>query len=389
MWQGVSAPSAVYYSGYTYLGWVNAGGDVMVMAISDALVASTPVTLHAALGGTTGNPDLHDSPSMIVEATTHKLIVAYSAHNGSHPLVRVSTSSLLSDPTLAGGFDTEVSIGASAQYTYASLVQNASGVIMLFIRSISSSTGSLVWFYSTDNGVTWLTPLHATIATVASTLIYWRIFGGGTSRIDIAITDTDRSDASPSSLYHCYLGFTGSVTDGIYKTDGTLIAAYGSGWPINPTSGTLVKNTASGPASPEDVLFTGGVPNIALMTYAASDVQKWVARWTGAAWQVDDVALTGGLNNGNRFQLGSAFRNGSPDGLYMPVKVGSYFELYKQISPDSGTTWNPTALTTGSSSNNFDPQPVASNGTAVYVIYAAGTYTSDHSYSAAIRGTAT
>ena len=241
MWSGKATPTVLNRGEYQYIGWLSNNGDVVVGVVYlpfRQLVRH--YVLHPSLGGVSGTPDLHDSPSLLIPDASQKLVVAYSAHSGSHPLVRMSVSSLDDDPMLANGFGAESSIGSSGDWTYMSLVQMGSGWCYLIGRSVIASKAYIGWFYSSDEGVTWNTPPSNLMAYGADHPkgVYFLVAGDGDSKLHIVSTDTNRADGTPSSLYHVYLGFTGHNADGLYQSDGTLIAAYAD-WPIDITDGTL------------------------------------------------------------------------------------------------------------------------------------------------------
>lgn len=388
--QMVSYPAAVRNGDYAYFGWVDGtSGDVKVCSFNlVTLTPGTPIVMHAALGGSSGSPDLHDSPSVMVEASTGKLLVGYSAHHGANPLLRRSANTVASDPNLLGGFLAEQTVGAAGDYTYISLIQltNVPNTVYLFCRNFAISTGRLGWFYSTDAGATWNAPLHNLICTISGKNLYHHIGTDGVGKVHVVITNTDRSDGDPSSLYHFYLEWLDFSTLSAYQSDGTLIAAYGAGWPFAPSAGTLVKNAADGPCHIEDVIVQpGGDPACVLMTYASSDTTQWVGRWTGT-WQVDSVAAAGGLVGSNRFLANGSFQLDDVDTIQMAKKVGSFFEVYRYTSADSGSTWTGAAVTSGSVADNFEVQRVVGADARLAMTFANGSYTSDSSFAVSIWG---
>ena len=394
MWSGKSAPSALLNGDYLYAGWVDGDtGDVMlgVWSLTTRALERT-IVLAAALGGVSGNPDLHDSPALLVPATSHKLVVAYSAHSGAHPLVRISTSSLDTDPTLADGMDSEAEVGAAGDWTYMSLVQMGSGWCYLLGRSVVAGRAYIGWFYSSNECVSWSTPLSHLMATGAndSKGIYFRVAGDGGVQLHVLATDTDRSVGSPSSLYSFYIGFTGSNMDGAYQTDGTLIALFAD-FPIDVIDGTLLHGTADGPCDPEDLAITSaGVPCAVYNTWdsGGADITHWMSLYAvvGGTWSEHEIVNSGGLNNGNARQVGASIENADPYRILVPRKVGSVLELTRQVSADDGATWEETALTHGSTVDNVTPQAVMGGDARCGAVFAQGTYTDDATFDMALRG---
>ena len=386
MWQGKSSPAALIVNGYLYAGWVNGSTGNVELLVWPLGGSPTSIDLHAALGGVDGSPDLHDSPSLLHHSNDH-LWVAYSAHDGAHPLLRRSVNTLTADPGLSGGFNTEESIGSSGSYTYCSLIQNASGWVYLLCRNEVSGTGKLAWFYWRSDTGDWNTPPSNILEVGASgqKSPYFRAWGDGDSKIHVVATDTDRTDAHPASLYHCYMGFTGTNCDGVYASDGTEIAAYAS-FPIDVTDGTLIgEDVTVGSCDPEDlVVDVDGQPVVLFSTWNGFDLTHWRQRWNGSSWEFTEVGISGGLNNGNRYQVGACFAGGDPDRVIMAVLIAGTFELARKVW--NGSAWTGGALTHHSSVDNVTPQGIPNGRASGYeAVYASGTYTDDQTYDVANR----
>jgi hypothetical protein len=193
------------------------------------------------------------------------------------------------------------------------------------------------------------------------------------SRIDIYATDTDRS-ASPSSVYH--FRFEG---DAIFNSSGTSLGALA----CFSNDGTLVQDDSGGSARVDGAGYSGSDPIAAVCIDGTTTQPVKRALWTGAAWQVDDVADSGGIidSNVNISSAGIADENT----LYVPVKTAGVFELYRYVTANGGTTWTGTQLTSGSAADNAMPE-VPQDASALRVVWGRGTYTDDDTFSFDLYG---
>jgi hypothetical protein len=316
--------------------------------------------------------DIHNSIALLVRSSDQKLLLVESAEAMGRPFARVSSSPL--DPT---AWASAYNILSASGYTYPSLVETPSAIYLL-IRQLSSGVYYMMMSSSVDGGANWDTPGTNIIAPVTGggnpgSANYWRL-AAHVSRIHFFVTDTERTDAHPSSVFHMY--FEAGV---MYASDGTSL---GSSWPIAATAGTLVQDASDGPCWSEGVAFDGsGNPSTVLLTYDAGNTRNQIkhARWTGSAWVVNDVAHSNGRIGGNRFIAGAAIAKANPYAIYANVKVGSFFELHRYTSTDSGAAWTAEQLTTGSTEDNAMPDTPKDAGD-VGVVWGRGTYTSDSNF---------
>jgi hypothetical protein len=388
-WQNISNYRAFCYNGKTYFGWVNGvSGDVKIAAYDHVTkTVSTPFTLHTALSGWSGSPDIHNSPALLVRTSDHRIVVGYVAHDQGPLYIRISTN-----PEDVTAFGTEISVGSGGGWpagdlTYVSLVQlsGESGAIYMFHRQGGGSQptpGQLAYFRSTDGGATWgAQQLVMTGAYGMGNVPYWNITTDWNATIHVATTDTIRTIGYPSSLYHFYLN-GGSA----YKSDGTLIAASAS-WPVLVSDATLVRGTSEGPASALGVCIgPDGKPAMLLKAFDSGGSTNLIraARWTGSAWAVTNVADTNGIIGGNDFVGSGDIDPTDPNTVYFPRKVGSYFEMFRYVW--DGATWTGTQLTTGSAADNATPGTVAQWGAGLRVIWGLGTFTNANSFSFGVQG---
>lgn len=383
-WNDVAGPRAAYYNGKTYLAWVTSDGHIHAAQYAHSTrTLSTPVDL-----ATTSGPDgtIHNSPAILVRASDHRIIVAASEDLASaQPALWTSTN-----PEDATAFGSVQLIPPSvASPSYPNIEQLASVTnqpIYYFVRIYDSGASTFYtgYFKSTDGGATWAAfqKLWKPVATSAQ---YHTILGDGASRIDFFVTDTNRTVGNPSSVYHAYLdGSSGNL----YKSDGTLIGAASAG-PYFATAGTLVQDASLGSCRSEAAGYSGGKPHVLLIVNDGNTTTNTLARvgrWTGSTWQVNAVASAGGIIDSNWFISSGSISKSDPNTVYFPIKVGSHFELWRYTSPDGGTTWGGSALTSGSASDNAMPDTPLNATPTFRVLWGLGTYTSDSSFTFTMQG---
>lgn len=382
-WTDIPDQKFVHYNGYTYFGWVDgATGDLKAASWRASTgVVSSPVTLHSGFAA-----DLHNSPALLVRSSDHKLMAAYCDHEGAAFYIRISTTSLATDPTLADGFAAEVDIDSSVTgtaYTYPSLVElTDEGAIYAWFRDrLTTDLYRQSYTKSMDNGATWSAEVKVWVGdNTATHLNYRRLATNGTDRMDLFATDNDRSLATPSSLYHLY--YTGGAW---FRSDGTNTGLTAG---MFPSDATLIKDDSDGPASACGVTYdSDGNPVVNLMTYDATSAVVWQSRWTGATWSATQIAYQNGLGTGsNPFILGAGLDLNDPNRVYLPIKVGSKFEMHLAQSPDDGITWSTTALTRNSSVDHFLPSGVWNRDDALRAIWIAGTFTDNTHFTGAVQG---
>jgi len=378
-WSDIPEPRAAYYNGRTYLAWIDDTGDVKVAQYVHATATlSAPFTLATGLSSPSGN--IHNSVALCVRSSDHKIVAAFLAEGSSAISVRISTNA-----EDASAWGSAFSATSGSLLCYVSLHQLASGTMFLLTRNASGGVYYLAASSSVDGGATWDASVSNWVAPVTGTgnpgnVAYWKVADDG-SKLHIFTTDTDRSDAHPSSLFHMYFD-AGTM----YKSDGTSL---GASYPIAATSGTLVQDASLGPARCSGWAIDGtGKPAALILVYDAATTSNLarVARWTGSVWQVDPVASSDGIIAGNRHVSAAAIDKANPNTVYLSKKVGAHFELWRYTSPDGGATWSGSALTSGSASDNAMPDTPLNAASGLRVVWGLGTYTSDSSFSFTMQG---
>lgn len=370
-WTQIPQPKAVYYNGKTYLGWINGSNGYVEIASYDhatATLSSVKQLRHLAA-------DNHDAPAIWVRTSDHRILVAYSAHNGSSMYLWTSTN----PEDVSAGTEANITsqLGGFANFTYPTFFE-LSGESKLYLLYREFHTNNrLAYSTSTDGGATW-SARALIFANGGSTLPYWRVVSNGSSRFDVFITN----DApSVSSLYHLY--YTGGS---FYKSDGTLIDT--SAGYATASQCTLVLANTLGACWSLGGSWDGSAPATVIMqATSGSDNAVKTARWRSGAWQLNTVvASVGGHLDSNTYASGCAMSRSDPDVLLISKLDGTHWEMFRYTSADDGSTWTPEQLTAASSVDNVWPDFVSeADTTKAEAVWLRGTYTSDTSYSWAIQ----
>ena len=368
-WNDIAEPRAVYYNGKTYIGWVTEGGDIKVAAYTHATATlGSPFTLKSGLSASDGN--IHLSISLCVRASDKRIVAVYSANSGTKPFRRISTNP---EDVSAWGSESTI-LDAGVVYTYGSLYQVTNGTLYYITRRYEAPTFFVVYGTSSDGGDTWSASATKILQPDSTAATYWRALVDG-SRIHIFTSDTDRDLSTPSSIYHVILD--GST---LRKSDNSAISGP---YPVASSAGTLVQGTADGTVQALGGSMDGSDPAVLLGVWNGTTLTFRVGRWTGSAWSVSTVTSTT-IVGSNRFVGSGAIDKANPNALYLPIKVGSVYELYRYLW--NGSSWDGTALTTGSGSSNAMPDTVYGAAAGLAVVYGFGTYTSDSNFDFTLRG---
>lgn len=356
-WNDINDPKAVTYNGKTYFVSVQDDGDIHCSSIDHATHAVVTSLVGSGFSSPSGN--IHNSIALLVRSSDKRILIVECAEGSSSFFVNVSTN-----PESVASFGTAYQILTGGPgYTYVSLCElTAEGAIYLWTTMEDGATAKLSYSKSLDNGATW-SAMTKVVSPTASTRTYRRI-GHTASRIDIFTTNTDRSVANPSSVYHLYM--TGGL---FYKSDGTQITA---SQPFAASQGTLVQDTTYGRARPTGWGYDlAGNPAVVIHARdLAADTQPElvrVGRYTGS-WTSYSVASS------NVLMDSSGMVKNDPNVLYVPRGVSGILEMFRYVSTDAGATWTGTQLTSSSAENHASADTPL-NPSAVRAIWGNGTYT--------------
>jgi len=370
-WCWFQDPRALYYNGVTYFGYVDTSGNIKISAFNHATRLITTFTLHAAL-----EVDDHDAPSILIRDSDKRLMVWYSKHNGTAEYLRISTNP---EDITSWGAETDLdgSVGA-ATYDYANpaqLLGEANDPIYVFFRESDYAAADkrlLDVYKSTDGGSTWGAAIQV-YTPGGVKIIYFKTVQNGDDRIDIIVTDGHPDNDGFTSLYHFY--YQGG---NYYKSNGTLIVA---GMPFEPGDLTLVYDGTTKASWIWDVAIdVNGYPVVVFEVIETewSDFRYYYGRWNGSSWETYEITTSGGrVGSGagaEAYAGGIVLDHNDPSIVYYSKQVGSYWEIYKGITPDGGTSWAIQAVTNGSIVTNMRPVVVRNHPTGFTAIYMSGTY---------------
>lgn len=375
IWNTISEPIAMSYGTKTNVVFSDDADNIWGASYDSATnTTSTPFLLGSGFVSTSGA--IHNAIAILVRQSDQKLLIVELEEEMSSPFARVSTN-----PNDATAWGAAYQPFTAGNYTYVDLCQLSAESGKVYAWTSSKVAGTFYGAYatSTNEGATW--SAFTSVVTPASTdRTYRRVGTNSVDRMDIYSTSTDRTDANPSAVYHTY-----ATGGNLYTTGGSLIGTLAGG-PYAVTAGSLVMSNALGPVRPSGWAYDAGVPAclILLRPTGLTTTHAYVGRWNGSAWVTHFVADTNGWVDSNRFISGGAMPHDDPNTVWLPVKVGSFFELFRYRSTDNGVTWTGTQITSGSTADNFMPD-VSLNG-GLLLVYANGTYTNDTTFVANVMG---
>lgn len=372
-WTWFSNPRAVYYNGVTYFAGISSDADAVINSV-DSNGIGHRYGLHAIF-----QLDDHANPSILIRNSDKRVMSWYCTHNGSTIYQRVSKN-----PEDISDWLPETSLDAQLGfdwYTYPCPVQltgETNEPIYLFFRSWQVVPEGIYYSKSSDGGTTWNTAVR--FIAVATQRPYFHVVRNGTDRIDIVCTDGHPNEVPTNSIYHCYY-----QNGNLYKSNGTLIGAIGSG-PYTPSvSFTKVYDGTTNNAWNWDIAVDGsGYPVIAYAQFRSSNVDHRYryARWNGSSWTDGEVVAGGTYLYAAEAQYsgGICIDHSNVNVVYVSKQVSSQWEIWKYVTADAGATWDAgTAITSGSSNPNI--RPVVPQGGGPYsVMWCNGTYTAYTSF---------
>jgi hypothetical protein len=375
--------NAFSYGGYTYIGYVDNGGDISIAVFDEASGAVSLVVVDPDF-----LPDQHNVPALLRSPVDGRLLVVYCTHNGTAIFLRVSASSLDVDPTLAGGWlgpsaNLDSQVGAS-YYTYPYLCALSDGVYLFHRGHFSTSSN---WGYSvtTDGGDTW----SARVNLVAGDLWYAKSFRTSATRLDFLVTDGSYAEQY-ASLYHFYLD---TVAGTYHQTDGTEIV---DPPPIAAENMTLVYDGAlAGARGPGGLAKVGD--ELACTTFVQTgtptghigeDQDYLQARWDGSAWAVHTVASAVGAITFNYTEGGIAQDPADLDHVVLSRRAipdaGSPWRIWDGRTADGGATWDLTQRTFEGASDMYPVFPRDAS-LALRYFWQKGTFTDDDEWNTGIE----
>ena len=385
-WCWFSDPRAVYYKGekeQLYYGYINSSGDVMVSAkpVKDSSVQTA--ILHEQL-----NKDDHAVPSILF-LPDGRLAVFYSAHNGHHVYMRMSTK-----PEDITSWEEErvISDDSAMRYTYTNpvMLSGEHNRIYLFGREVAPESRShrdryyTYWYqyfiYSDDLGKTWSKSQIMLKNTKKNSPIYMKVCSDNRSRIDFLFTNGHPKTDPDISIFHMYY-----QSGHFFQTNGKKIVAMDE-LPI-----ALQENNINKVYEAEVDHVRSWIWDIALdknnrpvITYTryprATDHRYYYGYWDGAAWQSQEICQSGGwmcsLDQGDKvleanYSGGVVLDHNNPSSVYLAKQIDGFFEI--EHKSWDGKSWEMDRITSHSDQNNVRPFVVSGDNRA-FLFWMSGFY---------------
>ncbi len=244
------------------------------------------------------------------------------------------------------------------------------------------------------------------------------------------ITTNDHPRDFANSLFAGYLQFDANGVGTVHKADGSTVAgsngqistaqtpfpapannnaaaiASGTGYSYSPTAFTQIYagNANSVASWANDVeLDASGNPflifsvrkNNPNSSYIANSMDYYYSRWDGAAWQTHRMGFAGSpLYNGENDYAGLAtLVPNDPNTVFVSTNYTpdtdsplAHWEIFKGVTSDGGTTWNWSAITSNSTTDNVRPQVSVIDQSQFALIWMRGTYSAYNNFNTSVVG---
>jgi hypothetical protein len=364
------------------------GGDATTPAPGTVVLSEVDLATGARrlvdLG--VGEVDDHNSAS-IHEAPTGELTTAWTRHH-MDPLVRTqrqrTDGSWLRLPP--------VDLGSRATYSNLRSAADQAGqpVLYDFVRGERFDPEVIA---SADVGRTWARlgrvlrdPLDG-----AYSRPYVQYSPAHDGRIDLIATETHPRD-SQTSVYHGFI-----QAGRLYDSAGTLLGPLGSAVPVTALTRVWAPSSAERAWTADIALDpVTGLPTVVFsVRWTADDHRYWFGRWSGSAWQVEEIAYAGqaltsiesdytGLVTLDPADASHVVLSSDADPVTGAPLISAtdgqrHWELWDgRRSPSGRWSWNP--LTADSRTDNIRPVLAADPSGASALAWLRGRYQSFTTY---------
>jgi hypothetical protein len=371
-WSWFGDPRAASSGSRTFVGWIDARGDVRIASYDRRTrrVTGGPV-LKRHLGR-----DDHNNPSILVRPDG-RLMVFFSPHSGHHlppPGIPSRMYYRLSrgpgDVRRFGPLHTlPTNTPGRLGYTYPTPIEVARGTVRLFWRGGNWLPSTATW----RPGRGW---------SRARTLIrvgggnrpyvkYARVRSGSGGGIDLAFTEANPGDLATSVYYarlHGGRSFSragGAPAGRLPLTPRRADRVYdGRG----PGGRAWVMDTASTSAGRPVVLFATYHPGGRHVLYRYATTTSG-----GGRWRVRRIVDSGPPIAGN-YPAGATLDHSAPGTVLLSRRVGRVYEIERWRTGDGGRHWSHTPVTQGSKEWNIRPVVPQGGGHVGTVVWMRGGY---------------
>ncbi len=374
-------------------GGVARNGDVEVVSYDIATgQVSAPFTLHNNL-----EADDHDSAALWLRPDG-KYLAMYSGHHQDQ-LTRYRISTTAGDPTQWGS---EQTFNNGVGTTYSNLYylpddRGGAGRLYNFTRTSNFNPNILI---SNDLGATWSIGGRLVTQGAGNQRPYVRYYSDG-EKIHFITTEQHPRNFD-NSVYHGY------VQNGqLFSSTGTLLDS------------VLFDASAVAPAALTTVFDTGASFGGETMTHgrtidvsvddagqplaifqarvsgSTADHRFFYARFDGATWNVNQLAMAGGFLYGSEPDYTGlvALDPSDPDRLFISSKIDPrddaampHYEIFEGVTADGGASWNWSPITYNSTVDNIRPIVPKWDADHTALLWMRGKYSTFESYNLDVVG---
>ncbi len=390
-WSYFGDPRAIYAGGQTFVGWTSSTGQIQVGAFRKGRVEDV-VTVDRAPGDGAGDEDEpptiatldqfgvddHSNPSL---ATTRDgRIVAIYADHARDPYKREQLYYRVS----AKPYDVTSwrpvrqvprtdRIKGRRGISYPNPVRMDDGRTFVFWRGRD-------WYpnlATTRDFRSWSTP-RTIIRGPRGQRPYAKYAGAGNGAY-VAYTNA-HPNSKPTSVYCLFIRSDGAIL----RLDGRKVGSTTK--PPKYSQGTVVYRYQPqlGRSWVQDIALDGGKP-VVLYYRREQGVRNVyrLARWDGRRWIDRSIVEAGATRADNWYVAGATLDHETPNVVYLARRAapGAVSEVERWVTPDGGVTWSSTALTSGSTADNWRPvSPRGLTGDTTQVWWFSGRYQNYRSF---------
>jgi PKD repeat protein len=376
-WSWFGDPRAVTYTGAhtrTYTGWVDLEGDIKVSSYDHATGDRVTAVLQARL-----NQDDHANPSIQVRPDG-RLVIYYSRHVGPSMHYRVS-----SNPEDVTAWEPPQTVPTNTPgirgYTYPNPVRlEAEDRTFLFWRGGNYNPSFSI---QNDGEASW--SAARTLITMPGERPYVKYDSSAGDTIHVAYTNAHPTEFGDVNIYYA------RVRAGkIERVGGEQIGSLDD--PIAPAQGDLIYDGVEQAWVHDVAADASGWPVIVFASFpSAADHRYHYARWTGSAWEVNQITPAGGTfreDGGSPYYSGGlTLDHEDPARVYLSRQVGAgAWQVEAWTTTDGGTSWSSEALTTaGKNVRPISPRGMSTVGGDMSVLWMNGGYPSYVTYDTAVQ----
>ena len=365
-WSWFGDPRAVTHNGRTYVGWVDLEGDIKVSSYDHANGERVTAVLAARL-----NRDDHANPSIHVRPDG-RLVIFYSRHVGPAMHYRVS-----SQPGNIRSWEPPQTLPFNVPgirgYTYPNPIRLADeGRTYLFWRGGNYNP---TYSIQNDGSDTWSAARNLMVKPNERPYTKYAESGGDT--IHVAYTNAHPNEFPSVNVYYARIR-AGQIERAGGQPIGSLAGA-----PIAPEAGDVIFDRPE-PSWVHDVAAdASGNPVIVFASFPSpSDHRYHYARWTGAAWQVNEITAAGGsfreeLRPADYYSGGLTLDHEDPSRVYLSRQAGAGWQVETWTTQNGGASWTQQAVSTPPGEKNVrpvSPRGMTAFGGDLNVIWMRGAY---------------